>query len=485
MLALGTNDLSEVVPLLADLLSIPTGARYPPLALSPHKRKEKTLQAQIAQVEGLAARQPVLVVFEDVHWSDPTTRESLDLLVDRVAALRVLAIITFRPEFSPPWIGRSHVSLLSLNRLPPRRRSEMIAHVAGGKTLPKVIADQIIERTDGVPLFIEELTKAVIESGIPSESRNGASTARMASLAIPTTLQASLLARLDRLSATREVAQVAAALGRQFSHELISAAAQMPQAQLENALAQLVGAELIFRRGSPPEAEYAFKHALVQDAAYSTLLRSQRHLIHGRIAAALEGQFPEIAASQPEKLAHHCAESGQPEKAVGYFLAASQQAFARSAMEEAVAHTRKGIAFVSGLPDSASRRQQECARSWADGRKSISCGRGCLRCPATSPPPRTGCRSRSPSRARWRPGFSNCWPPWSLRDCGTSEESGWKPLNSSPRSTVGSAKGSKRRSSGRPRRCWSKWRSPGCRIPATKIPFRQRRRDPGDGDVCL
>jgi len=361
----------------------------------------------------------------------------------------------------------------------------MIAHVAGGKTLPKVIADQIIERTDGVPLFIEELTKAVIESGIPSESRNGASTARMASLAIPTTLQASLLARLDRLSATREVAQVAAALGRQFSHELISAAAQMPQAQLENALAQLVGAELIFRRGSPPEAEYAFKHALVQDAAYSTLLRSQRHLIHGRIAAALEGQFPEIAASQPEKLAHHCAESGQPEKAVGYFLAASQQAFARSAMEEAVAHTRKGIAFVSGLPDSASRRQQECARSWADGRKSISCGRGCLRCPATSPPPRTGCRSRSPSRARWRPGFSNCWPPWSLRDCGTSEESGWKPLNSSPRSTVGSAKGSKRRSSGRPRRCWSKWRSPGCRIPATKIPFRQRRRDPGDGDVCL
>ena len=171
VLAQATNDLSEVVPLLADLLSIPTGDRYPPLNLTPQKRKEKTLQAQVAQVEGLAARQPVLMVFEDVHWSDPTTRELLDLLVDRVPALRVLVIITFRPEFTPPWIGRPHVTMLTLNRLPPRQRAEMIAHVTGGKALPKEIADQIIDRTDGVPLFIEELTKTVVESGVADRGR--------------------------------------------------------------------------------------------------------------------------------------------------------------------------------------------------------------------------------------------------------------------------------------------------------------------------
>ena len=237
VLAQGTNDLSEAVPLLADLLSIPTGDRYPPLNLTPQKRKEKTLHAQLAQIEGLAARQPVLMVFEDVHWSDPTTRESLDLLVDRVPALRVLVIITFRPEFTPPWVGRPHVTLLSLNRLPPRQRAEMIAHVTGGKPLPKEIADQIIDRTDGVPLFIEELTKAVIESGILTDAGDRYAVAGpMAPLAIPTTLHASLLARLDRLAPTREVAQIGAALGRQFSHELISAVAQMPQHQIDDAL---------------------------------------------------------------------------------------------------------------------------------------------------------------------------------------------------------------------------------------------------------
>ena len=360
LLARGTEELDETVPLFADLLSVPTGDRYTPLAVNPQKRKEKVLAAQLKQVEGLAARQPVLMVFEDVHWSDPTTREALDMLVDRASSLRVLTIVTFRPEFSPPWIGRPHVSLLSLNRLPPRRRGEMIAHVMGGKALPKTIADQIIERTDGVPLYIEELTKAVIESGVlDDDGDDDASSARLAPLAIPATLQASLLARLDRLSATREVAQIAAALGRQFSHELISAAARMPETQLEKALDQLVGAELMFRRGSPPDAEYTFKHALVQDAAYSTLLRSQRHLIHGRIVAALEGQFPEIVESQPEKLAHHCAEAGQLEKAVVYALAAARQAVGRSTMQEAVSEARKGIDLVSRLPDGATRRQQE------------------------------------------------------------------------------------------------------------------------------
>ena len=232
VLAQGTNDLSEVVPLLADLLSIPTGDRYPPLNLTPQKRKEKTLHAQLAQLEGLAARQPVLMVWEDVHWSDPTTRELLDLLIDRVSTLRVLVIITFRPEFTPPWIGRPHVTMLTLNRLPRRQGAEMIAYVTGGKALPKEIADQIIDRTDGVPLFIEELTKTVVESGIVTEAGDHYAVAGpMAPLAIPTSLHASLLARLDRLAPTREVAQIGAALGRSFSHELISAVAGMPQQQ--------------------------------------------------------------------------------------------------------------------------------------------------------------------------------------------------------------------------------------------------------------
>jgi class 3 adenylate cyclase/tetratricopeptide (TPR) repeat protein len=360
VLAEGTNDLSGAVPLLAELLSIPTGDRYPPLILTPQKRKEKTLHAQLEQVEGLASCQPVLMVFEDIHWSDPTTRESLDLLIDRVPILRVLVIITFRPEFAPPWVGRPQVTLLSLSRLPPRQRAAMIVQVTGGKPLPKEIADQIIDRTDGVPLFIEELTKAVVESGILTETEDRYSvTGPVAPLAIPTSLQASLLARLDRLAPTREVAQIAAALGRQFSHELISAVATMPGKQLDDALAQLVHAELIFRRGAPPDAEYTFKHALVQDAAYATLLRSRRQQLHARIAATYEDQFPEIVVAQPALLAQHCAEAGLTEKAIAYWLKAGQRALARSAMTEAVAQLRKGLDVLAGLPDGPWRRQQE------------------------------------------------------------------------------------------------------------------------------
>jgi predicted ATPase len=230
--------------------------------------QQKTLRVLLAQVEGLSARQPVLMVFEDVHWSDPTTRESLDLLVDRIATLRVLAILTFRPEFAPPWIGRPHVVLLPLSRLAPRQGAQMIGHMTAGKALPKEIADQIVDRTDGVPLFIEELTKAVIEGGIPTDAGDRYAVAGpVGPLAIPISLHASLLARLDRLAPTREVAQIGAALGRSFSHELISAVAQMPQHRVDDSLAQLANAELIFRRGTPPDAEYTFKHALVQDAA--------------------------------------------------------------------------------------------------------------------------------------------------------------------------------------------------------------------------
>src|ERR1700741_3516392 len=243
VLAQATNDLSEAAPLLAALLSIPTDGRYPPLNLTPQKRKEKTLKALVAQVEGLAARHPVLMVVEDAHWIDPTSLELLDLTIDRVSTLPVLLIITFRPEFPLPWMGRPHVTLLNLDRLSPRQRAEMIDHVTSGKRLPKEISDRIIDRTDGVPLFIEELTKAVVESGIVQEvDSEHAVRGPVSSLSIPTSLHASLLARLDRLAPVREVAQLSATIGRQFSHELISAVAAMPQSQLDDALAQLVRA---------------------------------------------------------------------------------------------------------------------------------------------------------------------------------------------------------------------------------------------------
>jgi class 3 adenylate cyclase/tetratricopeptide (TPR) repeat protein len=360
VLGQATDDLGEIAPLVATLLSLPAGDRYPPLNFTPQKQKERTLQALVAQVEGLAARQPVVMLFEDAQWSDPTSLELYDLIIDSVPALRVLLIVTFRPEFAPPWTGRPHVTSLTLNRLPPRQRAEMIVGTTGGKALPDEIAAQIIDRTDGVPLFVEELTKAVVESGMLTDAGDRYTAAIPATpLAIPASLQASLLARLDRLAPVREVAQIGAALGRQFSHELIAAVAPMPPAQLDDALAQLVGAELIYRRGTPPDAEYTFKHALVQDAAYSTLLRSRRQQLHARIAATFEDRFKEIVAVQPELLAHHCTEAGLTEQAVAYWLAAGRQASARSAGPEALALLRRGLALVPALPDGDHRRETE------------------------------------------------------------------------------------------------------------------------------
>jgi class 3 adenylate cyclase/predicted ATPase len=360
ILARASNDLREVVPLLAALLSITTGDRYPRLNLTPQKRKEKTLHALVGQVEGLANRQPVLMVFEDVHWSDPTTRESLDLLVDRVPTLRLLLIITFRLEFMPPWIGRPHVTLLSLSRLPTRLSVEMIARVTGGKILPKEIVDQIVDRTDGVPLFVEELTKSIVEGGLLTDLGDRYALSKpLQPLAIPTSLRASLLARLDRSAPTREVAQIGAALGRSFSHELIAAVAQMPPRKLDDALVQLMQAELIFRRGTPPDAAYTFKHALLQDATYDTLLRSRRQELHGRIVVTLEDRFPEIVETQPEVLARHCTEAGFAEKAVSYWVKAGRQAISQCAMIEAVAQLSKGLDLLSGIHDSVARQQQE------------------------------------------------------------------------------------------------------------------------------
>ena len=361
VLSQGTNDLREVVPLIADLLSISTGDGYPPIDLKPQKRKERTLAALISQVEGLSAKEPVLMIFEDVHWSDATTRESLDLLIDGVPRLRVLVIITFRPEFTPSWVGRPHVTLLALNRLPPRLRAVMIAQVTGGKALPKEITDQIIDRTDGVPLFIEELTKSVVDSGGVIEAGDRYAVTGSA-LAIPTTLQASLLARLDRLASAREVAQIGAALGRSFSHELISAVANIPQPQLDDALEELVRAELIFRRGTPPEAEYTFKHALVQDAAYATLLHSRRRELHARVADTLErARVVDRAAVRPEILAYHLAQTPATERAVAYLREAAQVAAERWANAEAVQHLSRARELSSKLDDGQAKRELELA----------------------------------------------------------------------------------------------------------------------------
>ncbi|MGY3138288.1 class 3 adenylate cyclase/tetratricopeptide (TPR) repeat protein [Bradyrhizobium sp. USDA 4501] len=369
LLAEADADLSEAVPLIADLLSVPIGNSYPPLSLTPQKRKEKTLAVLLAQLEGLAARRPVLMVFEDVHWIDPTSLDLLDRIVDRVANLRVLLIITFRPEFAPAWIGRSHVTLISLSRLPHRQRAEMIMRVTGGKALPREIVEGIIDRTDGIPLFIEELTKAVIESGMLADAGDRFDArGPVPRLAIPTSLHASLLARLDRLAPVREMAQIGAALGRSFSHELISAVAAMPQQQVDGALAQLASAELVFQRGTPPDAEYTFKHALVQDAAYSTMLRGRRQQIHTRVATTLESQFPEIVAAQPQLMAHHCTEAGFNEKAVGYRLKAGQQAVARSAMTEAVAQLQKGLELLASMPEESRPRLHELDLEIALGR---------------------------------------------------------------------------------------------------------------------
>jgi predicted ATPase len=260
------------VAVLANLLSLPPNDRYRLLELSPQNRKEKTFAALLAQLDGLAAREPVLLIFEDVHWIDPTSRELLTVTLERVPRLRVLLLITARPEFTPPWPGHAHVTTLLLTRLSRRDGAALIERVTAGKTLPEEVMNQILARTDGVPLFVEELTKTVLETGLLQE-RDGHYVLNrpLPSMAIPMTLHASLMARLDRLAPVREVAQIGAVVGREFSYELLNAVAGLPIERLEEALGQLVRSELIFRRGEVPHAVYTFKHTLVRDAAYSGL----------------------------------------------------------------------------------------------------------------------------------------------------------------------------------------------------------------------
>jgi class 3 adenylate cyclase/predicted ATPase len=349
----------EDVAFLADLVSLPGSERHPLPNLSPQRKKERTLEALMRRLEGLAHRQPVVMIFEDAHWIDPTSRELLDLTIARIRNLSVLLIITFRPEFQPPCSGEPHVATLVLNRLDRRDRAALVTQIAG-KALPDDVIAQIVDRTDGVPLFVEELTKNILESELLREEDDryvldGA----LPPLAIPTSLHASLMARLDRLASVRHVAQIGAAIGRWFRYTLLRTVSGLPEDELQASLARLVASELVFQSGTPPDAIYTFKHVLVQEAAYSSLLRSARQQLHGQIAKALEAHFPELIDSQPELFAWHYVEAGLVEKSVFYWSKAARRSAARSAMTEAAAQFRKGLDQLALLPDDRERQRQE------------------------------------------------------------------------------------------------------------------------------
>jgi predicted ATPase len=341
------------------MLSLPNDGRYPALDMTSEQRRQKTLEALGSQVEALSRSNTVLMIFEDAHWTDPTSLEALSKVADRVRNLRVLLIVTFRPEFEPPWIGRPYVTALTINRLAQRDTEAMINRVVGNNPLPASLRQDIIERTDGIPLFVEELTKAVLEGGSEGAARRTVASIPSPTLGVPASLQASLMARLDRLGSAKDVAQIGAAIGREFSYVLLSAVVSKPEQQLASALDRLIQAGLLFRQGAPPHATYLFKHALVQDAAYGMLLREPRRTLHSRIAETLEGQFTEIAETQPELLAHHCTEAGLIEKAAGPWGKAGRQSIARSAFIEATEQLARALGQIDTLPHTPALRREK------------------------------------------------------------------------------------------------------------------------------
>jgi class 3 adenylate cyclase/tetratricopeptide (TPR) repeat protein len=352
-----TEPGDAVVALFAELLGIPTGTQEAIAAMPPLQKKGLLFRTFLAQLEGLAARGAVLIVLEDAHWLDPTSRELFDQIVDRLQRLPVLLVVTFRPEVSPPWIGFPHVTLVTLNRLAKAQARSLVERVTGGKALPSEVLEQILARTEGVPLFAEELTKTVLESGFLSDAGDRYVLARpLPPFAIPATLHDSLMARLDRLAPAKEVAQIGACIGREFDHQLIAAVVSLPEAELQLALDRLVAAELVFRRGVAPATTYLFKHAMVRDVAYESLLRKRRQDLHARIASAIEKRFPQIIEAQPELVARHFREAGVMEKAIGYWLQAGRLAAARSANVEAIAHLRAGLASINDLVGSSRSR---------------------------------------------------------------------------------------------------------------------------------
>ncbi len=360
IVANGLSRVQEGAALFAAMLSLPFAERYPPLALSPTQQRRRTLAALLDLFEALARQQPILLLFEDAHWADATSLELLNLMVERVRQLPVLALLTFRPDFEPPWAGLPNVSNLKLGRLPRRYVESMVTQVAVGRVLPVEVMKQFVAKTDGNPLFIEELTKAVLEAGILIED-GGSYRPRgpLPPLAIPATLQDSLMARLDRLGPVKEIAQIGSAIGREFSYSLMSALVGWDDTALKHALAQLEQTELMFRRGEPPEAVYSFKHALVRDVAYDSLLKSRRQQLHGEIARALERHFPNVVESEPEIVARHFTEAGLVDPAIDYWLKAGNLALSRSANAEAVKHLRQGIDLIQTQAHSPKRVRQE------------------------------------------------------------------------------------------------------------------------------
>ncbi len=348
-------NMSQNLSLMAELLGVPSGGRYQSPKVSPQQKQEMTLEALLGLLDGIAAQCPVLILFEDAHWIDPTSLDLLNRTVARVAGLPVLLVVTFRPELQPTWLGQQHVTLLALSRLGRRDSADIVASVTKGKVLPATVVDKILVRTDGVPLFIEELTRTLIESGLLRETPDSyVLDGPLPPLAIPTTLQASLVARLDRLASVKDVAQTGAAIGREFSHELIAAVSALAATELDAALERLTAAGLISRRGVPPIATYAFKHALVQDAAYVTMLKSRRQQLHTGIANVLVERFPTLAESLPEVVAHHFTEAGLAGKAMAYWRKAGQLASARSANREAVRSFERALSILETVPESRS-----------------------------------------------------------------------------------------------------------------------------------
>ena len=345
--------------LFAEMLSLPNDGRYPALDLAPEERRQRTQEALTAQLAALTRQRPALMIVEDAHWVDPTSLEVFGRTVDQIKTLPVLLIVTFRPEFDAPWAGRSHVTSLALNRLGEREAAAIIARIVGNKDLPADVTAEIVERTDGIPLFVEEMTKAVLEAESEDDGRQTAAAMPSPALAVPASLHASLMARLDRLGPAKEAAQIGAAIGREFSHALLAAMLRKPEAELGSALDRLITAGLLFRQGVPPHASYLFKHALVQDAAYGTLLREPRRALHARIAETLESQFAEMTESQPELLARHCTEAGLIEKAVGLWGKAGQRSLERSALVEAVQQLTRALDQIATLPATPALRREQ------------------------------------------------------------------------------------------------------------------------------
>ena len=345
--------------LFAEMLSLPNDGRYPTFELAPQQRRQRTLEALTTQIEALSRQSPVLMIFEDAHWIDPTSLEALGRAVDRIRTLGVLLIVTYRPEFEPPWIGRPHVTTLTINRLGEREIAALIDGVIGNKALPASIRQDIIERTDGIPLFVEEMTKAVLETEDEGHARQTAAAVPSSALAVPASLHASLMARLDRLGSAKEVAQIGAVIGREFSHALLAAVSRKAEPELQSAFDRLMAAGLLFRQGVPPHATYLFKHALVQDAAYGTLLREPRRALHTRIAETLESKFTEITENQPELLARHFTEAGLIEKAARLWGKAGQRSLERSALVEAIAQLTRALDQIATLAATPALRREE------------------------------------------------------------------------------------------------------------------------------